>query len=78
MERAIQEFQMQIQTINTGMVGASTVAGTDYICGNSGAGSGTDFNNDDGVNIGSNDGNDDSALIMNIDQQRQYQKLKNS
>ena len=49
-----------------GMVGASTVAGTDYICGNSGAGSGTDFNNDDGVNIGSNDGNDDSAM-MNID-----------
>ena len=68
MERAIQEFQAQIQNINNG-VAASTGAGTDYICGNSGE-SGTDFNNDDGVNIGSNDGYDDSAMMMNIEQQK--------
>ena len=38
---------------NSGHVGASTVAGTDYLCGNSGE------NEEDGVNIGSNDDNDE-------------------
>ena len=64
MERAIQELQQQMRHFNSG-VAASTVAGTDYICGNSGE-SATDFNNEDGVNIGSNDDIDVSALMMNI------------
>jgi hypothetical protein len=37
-------------------VNASTVAGTDYICGNSGE------NDDDGVNIGSNEDNDEYIM----------------
>ena len=54
-----------MQQMNSGMA-ASTVAGTDYICGNSGE-SATDFNNDDGVNIGgSNEDVEDSALLMNM------------
>jgi hypothetical protein len=49
-------MQEQMRRQNSG-IAASTVAGTDYLCGNSGE-SANDFNNDDGVNIGVGDDND--------------------
>ena len=51
---------MQIRQNYSNGVAASTVAGTDYICGNSGEG-----DNDDGVNIGSNEDIDESDNIIN-------------
>ena len=60
MERLTQSIQIQIRQNYSNGVAASTVAGTDYICGNSG-----ESNNDDGVNIGSNEDIDESAIIMN-------------
>lgn len=39
-------------------IAASTVAGTDYLGGNSAESANNDFNNEDGVNIGLNDDND--------------------
>jgi len=52
MERMIAEMQRTMQVVN-----ASTVAGTEfYLCGNSGE------NDEDGVNIGSNEDNDEYIM----------------
>ena len=61
MERLTQQIQMQIrQNYSNNGVGASTSWGTDYQCGNS-----VESNNDDGVNIGSNEDIEESEIIMN-------------
>lgn len=71
MERAMQEMQREMSQhsslLGQGGVAASTVAGTDYIYGHHGDNA-TDYNNEDGVNIGANDDDDDieeTSLIMN-------------
>jgi len=67
MERAMQEMQREMNQNNAqGGVAASTVAGTDYICGHSGDNA-TDYNNEDGVNIGANDDDDiEESMCMNV------------
>lgn len=67
MERAMQEMQREMNQSYAGQggVAASTVAGTDYIYGHNGDNA-TDYNNEDGVNIGVNDDEDiEESLCMN-------------
>ena len=80
MEKMIMEMQQQMQQMtrqNSG-VGASTFAETDYVCG-----SGNSVNdNDDNVNIGSNEDVEDSALMRFREQSQEknntLMKSKNS
>lgn len=62
-EKLIAELQEDIRCGKNSGVAASTVAGTDYLCGNSGE-SAHDYNNEDGVNIGSTDECED--IISNL------------
>lgn len=54
------------QSYGMGGVAASTVAGTDYIYGHSGDNA-TDYNNEDGVNIGANDEDDIEDILYGKD-----------
>lgn len=72
MDKAMKEMQNQMNYGLGGGIMASTVAGTDYLCGVS-EGFAKDYNNDDGVNIGAGDDIDESYMHMNMN----YNKMDN-